>query len=279
MRAWPRRSSRRACRPAKSSTRRSSRPTRFSTRPRPTRSLEAARAESRGPSRNRRHGRQGTRIAAWPGRRARGAGCAEDHPARDQSACAQGPARATGSRDLGDERNPDSGPPLCPRRVRSGERRRCARRLVAEARLRGAGGQRCARACADRRSATGQRGTRRAAAAAGRSCGFGIRRASSICWSRIVASRCCRTSPRCSKNSSASPSACSRSRCAPRCRCPCEQADAIKVALKKRFGREIELEQRLDPAVIGGAVIDAGDVVIDGSVRGRLARLQRALMQ
>jgi F-type H+-transporting ATPase subunit delta len=60
---------------------------------------------------------------------------------------------------------------------------------------------------------------------------------------------------------------------------PQSQADAIKVALAKRFGRDIELEQRIDPSVIGGAVIDAGDVVIDGSVRGRLARLENALLQ
>jgi F-type H+-transporting ATPase subunit delta len=60
---------------------------------------------------------------------------------------------------------------------------------------------------------------------------------------------------------------------------PGEQANAIKLALAKRFGRDIELEQRVDPAMIGGAVIDAGDVVIDGSVRGRLARLESALLQ
>ncbi|MBN8887235.1 MAG: F0F1 ATP synthase subunit delta [Rudaea sp.] len=60
---------------------------------------------------------------------------------------------------------------------------------------------------------------------------------------------------------------------------PAQQADAIKVALAKRFGRNIELDQRIDPSVIGGAVIDAGDVVIDGSVRGRLARLESALLQ
>jgi F-type H+-transporting ATPase subunit delta len=60
---------------------------------------------------------------------------------------------------------------------------------------------------------------------------------------------------------------------------PAPQAEAIKVALKKRFAREIELEQRIDPAVIGGAVIDAGDVVIDGSVRGRLERLHNALAE
>jgi F-type H+-transporting ATPase subunit delta len=58
---------------------------------------------------------------------------------------------------------------------------------------------------------------------------------------------------------------------------PAAQADAIKLALKKRFGLEIDLEQRIDPTTIGGAVIDAGDTVIDGSVRGRLERLQNAL--
>jgi F-type H+-transporting ATPase subunit delta len=60
---------------------------------------------------------------------------------------------------------------------------------------------------------------------------------------------------------------------------PAQQTEAIKAALKKRFAREIELEQRIDPAVIGGAVIDAGDVVIDGSVHGRLQRLQNALAE
>ncbi|MGH8121379.1 MAG: F0F1 ATP synthase subunit delta [Rudaea sp.] len=60
---------------------------------------------------------------------------------------------------------------------------------------------------------------------------------------------------------------------------PAAQTAAIRVALKKRFGRDIELQQRIDASVIGGAVIDAGDVVIDGSVRGRLARLETALTQ
>lgn len=57
------------------------------------------------------------------------------------------------------------------------------------------------------------------------------------------------------------------------------QADNLKAALKRRFGRDIELHSEIDPALIGGAVIDAGDVVIDGTVRGRLARLERALAQ
>ncbi|MGE3103615.1 MAG: F0F1 ATP synthase subunit delta [Lysobacterales bacterium] len=57
------------------------------------------------------------------------------------------------------------------------------------------------------------------------------------------------------------------------------QADALKAALKRRFQREIVLENRIDPGVLGGAVIDAEGVVIDGSVRGRLQALDQAVRQ
>ncbi|TWI06034.1 F-type H+-transporting ATPase subunit delta [Luteimonas cucumeris] len=60
---------------------------------------------------------------------------------------------------------------------------------------------------------------------------------------------------------------------------PAGELDTIKAALKKRFGREVEIETSVDEALIGGAVIDAGDVVIDGSLRGKLSRLQSALAQ
>lgn len=55
------------------------------------------------------------------------------------------------------------------------------------------------------------------------------------------------------------------------------ELESIKVALRRRFGREVEIETAVDEALIGGAVIDAGDVVIDGSLRGKLTRLQSAL--
>jgi len=48
-------------------------------------------------------------------------------------------------------------------------------------------------------------------------------------------------------------------------------------ALKKRLGSEVEISTAVDPELIGGAVIDAGDVVIDGSLRNKLARLESAL--
>ena len=58
---------------------------------------------------------------------------------------------------------------------------------------------------------------------------------------------------------------------------PAAELETIKAALKKRFGRDVEVETAVDESLIGGAVIDAGDVVIDGSLKGKLARLQTAL--
>lgn len=62
---------------------------------------------------------------------------------------------------------------------------------------------------------------------------------------------------------------------------PVDDDEAAKLGerLKARFGREIDLEIEVDADLIGGAVIRAGDQVIDGSVRGRLERLARQIAQ
>ena len=52
---------------------------------------------------------------------------------------------------------------------------------------------------------------------------------------------------------------------------------AIREALKRRFGREVVIESFVDESLIGGAVIDVGDVVIDGSLKGKLHSLQNAI--
>ncbi len=52
---------------------------------------------------------------------------------------------------------------------------------------------------------------------------------------------------------------------------------ALVQALKKRLDREVTLKCETDPRLIGGAVIRAGDLVIDGSVRSKLERLSLAL--
>jgi F-type H+-transporting ATPase subunit delta len=55
------------------------------------------------------------------------------------------------------------------------------------------------------------------------------------------------------------------------------QTEQLKASLKRRFKREIELETQVDASLLGGAVIDTGNEVIDGSARGRLARLASVL--
>jgi F-type H+-transporting ATPase subunit delta len=57
-----------------------------------------------------------------------------------------------------------------------------------------------------------------------------------------------------------------------------EQLGEIEAALKSRLGRNVNLSTEINEDLIGGAVIRAGDVVIDGSVRARLEGLANALV-
>jgi len=51
------------------------------------------------------------------------------------------------------------------------------------------------------------------------------------------------------------------------------QREALTSALQRRLKREIRLQCETDPSLLGGAVLRAGDLVIDGSVRSRLNRI------
>jgi F-type H+-transporting ATPase subunit delta len=51
------------------------------------------------------------------------------------------------------------------------------------------------------------------------------------------------------------------------------QRTRLATALKKRLKREVRLHCAVDAALIGGAVVRAGDFVIDGSLKARLERL------
>lgn len=55
------------------------------------------------------------------------------------------------------------------------------------------------------------------------------------------------------------------------------QQETISKALRERLGRDVNLETNIDTDLIGGAVISAGDIVIDGSLRARLEGLRTAL--
>jgi len=56
-----------------------------------------------------------------------------------------------------------------------------------------------------------------------------------------------------------------------------EQQKLLQQQLKKRLGREVSLTCSVDESLLGGAVIKAGDTVIDGSTLGQLRKLSTNL--
>ena len=56
-----------------------------------------------------------------------------------------------------------------------------------------------------------------------------------------------------------------------------EQESRIGDAMSKRLGVSVSLSVGVDPDLIGGVVLRAGDLVIDASLRGRLGQLRQAL--
>ena len=55
------------------------------------------------------------------------------------------------------------------------------------------------------------------------------------------------------------------------------QQKKLAAALEKRLGREVRMHTTIDANLLGGAIVRAGDLVIDGSLKGRLERLGSAL--
>ena len=56
------------------------------------------------------------------------------------------------------------------------------------------------------------------------------------------------------------------------------ERELIATRLSGRTGKKIQIEASVDPSIIGGVVAQIGDEIIDGSVRGRLDRLRRAVV-
>lgn len=57
------------------------------------------------------------------------------------------------------------------------------------------------------------------------------------------------------------------------------QMKNIERAMKKKLGRDVKLATRTDKSLIGGVIVRAGDLVIDGSVTCRLRELASQLSQ
>lgn len=58
-----------------------------------------------------------------------------------------------------------------------------------------------------------------------------------------------------------------------------KQQVKIIVALEKYLSRKVQLHCKIDKSILDGLMIRFGDIVIDGSVRGRLERLKVVLQQ
>jgi F-type H+-transporting ATPase subunit delta len=56
------------------------------------------------------------------------------------------------------------------------------------------------------------------------------------------------------------------------------QQQALIAAIHKRLALEVDVSWKTDAALVAGAVIRAGDLVIDGSIAGELAHLRQAVV-
>lgn len=57
------------------------------------------------------------------------------------------------------------------------------------------------------------------------------------------------------------------------------QKESLESALEKRLGLKVSLQESVDPSLVGGAIVKAGDLVIDGSAKGRIEKLTSALLR
>jgi F-type H+-transporting ATPase subunit delta len=58
-----------------------------------------------------------------------------------------------------------------------------------------------------------------------------------------------------------------------------KQCQNLKAALEKRLSSTVELQFEVDRAILGGMQIFIGNDIIDGSIRGRLDKLQKYLLE
>ncbi len=58
---------------------------------------------------------------------------------------------------------------------------------------------------------------------------------------------------------------------------PGDAVERMRTALSKRTGKEVILEVKHDPALIGGVVTQIGDLVLDGSIRTQLLNMRESL--
>jgi F-type H+-transporting ATPase subunit delta len=58
---------------------------------------------------------------------------------------------------------------------------------------------------------------------------------------------------------------------------PADRVAALQQGLAAATGRQVQLETRVDPSIIGGAITRIGSMVYDGSVTRQLEKMKEAL--
>jgi F-type H+-transporting ATPase subunit delta len=56
-----------------------------------------------------------------------------------------------------------------------------------------------------------------------------------------------------------------------------EEAATLVGSIERSLGRPVDAQRHVDPALVGGVVLQVGSLRMDASVRGRLERLRREL--
>lgn len=62
-------------------------------------------------------------------------------------------------------------------------------------------------------------------------------------------------------------------------RLPADRLQALQESLAAATGRQVQLDNRVDPSIIGGAITRIGSTVYDGSVTTQLEKLKQQLLQ
>jgi F-type H+-transporting ATPase subunit delta len=58
-----------------------------------------------------------------------------------------------------------------------------------------------------------------------------------------------------------------------------EVAERIGSEIEKQTGNTVELQSRVDPDILGGLVVQVGNMVLDTSIRNRLEKLRKSVVQ
>jgi len=58
-----------------------------------------------------------------------------------------------------------------------------------------------------------------------------------------------------------------------------DQKSSLTQALEKRLGQKVVIEETVDADLVGGAIVKTGDLVIDGTAKGRIEKLSTTLLR